>query len=93
MIETLLKLIQISLLLAGMLSTLLGAFVLFRALVLPKKSPMDKSNRLNHLRLVWFALNAPHQFVKLYYYSPSGTYERAFPWLTRDEGDNVDGAG
>ena len=93
MIETLIKVLQVSLLLAGTLSTLLGAFVLFRTLLLRKKSPMDKSNRLNHLRLVWFALNAPHQFVKLYYYDKNGEYARAFPWLERDEGDNVDGAG
>lgn len=82
--------------LAGTLCTALGLFILFRTLVLTKKAPMDSSNRLNHLRLVWFAVNAPHQFVHLEY--PVETegvdkYEKAFPWLLRDEGDNVDGGG
>ena len=93
MIDSLLEIFKASLLIAGTFSTLMGMFVLYKTLLLRKKKPMDKSNRLNHLRLVWFALNAPHQFVKLYYYAPNGSYEKAFPWLTRDEGDNVDGAG
>lgn len=80
--------------LAGTLCTALGLFILFRTLVLTKKAPMDSSNRLNHLRLVWFAVNAPHQFVHLEYLSEyHDRYEKAFPWLLRDEGDNVDGGG
>jgi len=85
-----------SLALAGTLCTALGLFILFRTLVQTKKAPMDSSNRLNHLRLVWFTVNAPHQFVKLYYKTDiNGEYDwvRAFPWLERDEGDNVDGGG
>lgn len=74
---------------AGTLMTALGAFVLFKTLVMPKKLPMDKSNRLNHLRLVWFTLNAPHEAVFLYRREKDGTYVQAFPWLERDEGDNV----
>lgn len=77
---------------AGTLMTALGAFVLFKTLVQPKKAPMDKSNRLNHVRLVWFTLNAPQDAVELYKYDPEdpkGPYVQAFPWLERDEGDNV----
>lgn len=70
---------------AGTVCTAVGALVLYRTLALRKKAPMDKSNRLNHLRLVWFALNAPHRFAELY--TQDG--ELAFPWLRRDEGDNV----
>lgn len=77
---------------AGIICTLLGLFVLFKTLVQPKRPPMDSSNRLNHLRLVWFTLNAPHDAVELYRYDPEdpkGPYVQAFPWLERDEGDNV----
>ena len=73
---------------AGSFFTLFGLFVFIQTLVLPKKAPMDKSNRINHLRLVWFALKSPHKFVDLRTKKGRGT---AFPWLKRDEGDNVDG--
>ena len=62
---------------AGTFCTLIGLLVMVQIFVVPKKYPMDKSNRINHLRLVWFALKAPHKFTEMY------------PWLTRDEGDNV----
>jgi len=57
--------------------TLLGAFVFVKVILLPMKAPCDTSNRIAHLRLVWFAINEPQKFVKL------------FPDLTRDEGDNL----
>ena len=63
--------------LAGTFCTLVGLLVMVQIFVVPKKRPMDKSNRINHLRLVWFALKSPHKFTEL------------MPWLTRDEGDNV----
>ena len=44
-----------------------------------KKFPMDESNRINHIRLVWFALTRPELFV--------GT----FTWLKNDELYNVKG--
>lgn len=77
---------------AGTICTALGLFVLFKTLVQTKRPPMDSSNRLNHLRLVWFALNAPHQFAKLLKPGPGvppDPDQLAFPWLRRDEGDNV----
>ncbi|MAG24832.1 hypothetical protein CMI47_04560 [Candidatus Pacearchaeota archaeon] len=63
--------------LAGTFSTLLGLLVLVQIFMVPKKYPMDRSNRINHLRLVWFAVKSPHKFVELH------------PWLKNDEGDNV----
>jgi hypothetical protein len=44
-----------------------------------KKQPMDESNRINHIRLVWFALSRPELFVN------------TFSWLKRDELNNVRG--
>lgn len=44
-----------------------------------KKLPMDESNRINHIRLVWFALSRPELFV------------HTFAWLRNDELDNVKG--
>lgn len=77
---------------AGIFCTLLGLFVLVVTLALPKKKPMDTSNRINHLTLVWFALSQPHTFVELYHTEDNIIYETAFPWLTEDQGGNVDGA-
>lgn len=55
----------------------LGTLVLFHTLVRTKKSPADSSNRINHIRLVWFALTREDKFVNL------------FPWLKNDEWDNI----
>lgn len=56
----------------------LGLLVIFYVFVKPMKAPADTSNRIAHLRLVWFALREAERFVPL------------FPWLTKDEGDLVD---
>jgi hypothetical protein len=55
----------------------LGAFVFVKTILLPMKAPADTSNRIAHLRLVWWAINAPEKFVD------------TFPWLTRDEAENL----
>jgi hypothetical protein len=55
---------------------LIGLF-LFIQIARGKKLPMDESNRINHIRLVWFSLTRPELFV--------GTFE----WLKHDELDNV----
>ena len=62
--------------LAGTFSTLLGGLVLFH-LMKGKRYPMDSSNRINHIRLFWFALTKPHIFT------------RDFEWLRHDEEDNL----
>tara|TARA_R100000406_G_C3044058_1_gene106880 strand:+ start:248 stop:475 length:228 start_codon:yes stop_codon:yes gene_type:complete len=55
----------------------LGTLVLFHTLVRKKSPPVGESNRINHFRLVWFALTREDKFVKL------------FPWLSKDEWDNL----
>lgn len=42
-----------------------------------KRLPMDTSNRINHVRLVWFATTRPELFID------------SFPWLRHDELDNL----
>lgn len=61
---------------SGTVATLLGAFTLWH-LLRSKKKPADTSNRINHIRLWWFALTREELFVDL------------FPWLKRDELDNT----
>lgn len=60
-----------------LLPALLGLFVIFHVLIRSKKSPADSSNRINHIRLLWFVLTRENLFV--------GT----FPWLKNDELDNM----
>lgn len=42
-----------------------------------KRLPMDTSNRINHVRLVWFSVTRPELFTN------------SFEWLKRDELDNL----
>lgn len=56
--------------------TLLGVFTVYHWLR-PQKEPADTSNRINAIRLWWFALTKEEMFVG------------QFPWLTKDEGDNL----
>lgn len=75
--------------------TLIGLLFFVQVFIRPKQDPMDNSNRIGHLRLVWFALKSPHKFVHLYYeHTKNDNYYMAlaFPWLEKDEGDIVDGA-
>ena len=43
----------------------------------PQKNPTDSSNRINKIRLIWFAMTREELFVDV------------FPWLKRDELDNL----
>ena len=45
----------------------------------PQRGPADRSNRINKIRLVWFAMTREELFVDV------------FPWLKRDEAENVAG--
>jgi len=56
--------------------SLVGLFTLFH-LFRGSKSPADSSNRINKVRLWWFALTREDKFVDL------------FPWLKNDEWDNI----
>lgn len=60
----------------GISMTLLGIFV-FIQLLRNSKSPMDTSNRINRIRIVWFALTRPELFSS------------RFEWLKNDELKNV----
>jgi ABC-type uncharacterized transport system substrate-binding protein len=55
----------------------LGMLVFYHVFIRSKTKPTDTSNRINHFRLVWFALTREELFVKL------------FPWLKKDEMDNI----
>ncbi len=67
---------QIMLQVAGVVPLLLGLFVFYH-IARPQKLPADKSNRINKIRLLWFALTREDLFTD------------RFPWLTRDELENV----
>jgi hypothetical protein len=56
----------------------LGLFVIWH-IARPQKSPADTSNRINKVRLLWFAFTREELFVDV------------FPWLKRDELDNIKG--
>lgn len=73
MIETILLLLVLFM----MPFALFGLYMFIFTLIIPMKAPCDTSNRIAHLRLVWFAISKPELSVKI------------FPWLTRDEGDNL----
>jgi len=72
-IVTILLLVIIGLMI---IPTALGMLMLFHTMIRSKKSPVDPSNRINHIRLVWFAMANEEDFVEL------------FPWLKYDEMDN-----
>lgn len=59
------------------LPTALGSLMLFHTLVRRKTPPADTSNRINHIRLVWFAMTREDKFVD------------QFSWMKKDEWDNV----
>ena len=63
---------------AGLFSTALGLFTLYHWFR-PQKAPADTSNRINAVRLWWFALTREDLFVE------------QFPWLKNDELDNITG--
>lgn len=61
---------------AGSIPLLLGLFVIYH-IARPQQPPADVSNRINKIRLVWFALTRESLFVD------------SHPWLRRDELDNI----
>ena len=64
--------------------TLMGVFTMYH-LLRRQHAPADRSNRINKIRLWWFALTREELFAQMRL--PNG--EKAFPWLERDELDNV----
>lgn len=61
--------------LAALLPFAIGMLTLYN-LLRRKKLPCDESNRINHIRLWWFALTREDKFVD------------TFRWLRYDEWDN-----
>lgn len=59
-----------------LLPAALGLFVLWHVFR-PQHPPTDRTNRINKIRLLWFALTREELFVG------------KFPWLMNDELDNV----
>lgn len=55
---------------------LIGLLVIWHV-ARPQRSPADTSNRINKLRLIWFALTREELFANV------------FPWLRRDEHENI----
>jgi hypothetical protein len=72
MFDVFLTLLQLS----GIFVLLIGMMTVF-SWALPIKAPADKSNRINRIRLWWFAISAPHRFTG------------NFKWLYGDEVDNL----
>jgi hypothetical protein len=82
---------------------LLGLYVLVKTIFMNKRLPMDKTNRINHLRLLFFALQDPADFIgqpaaqllwcriKLIFevLAYPERYVDKFAWLKRDEGLNL----
>lgn len=62
----------------GLLPAILGLLVIYHVFGREKRGPADRSNRINHLRLVWFALTREDRFVGV------------FPWLRHDEWNNME---
>lgn len=54
---------------------LIGALLVYHV-ARPQRNPADTSNRINKIRLVWFAMTKEELFVE------------QFDWLRHDEGDN-----
>ena len=61
---------------AGIFPLLIGILTV-GTWALPVKQPADTSNRINRIRLWWYAISAPHRFVG------------NFNWLKGDESDNL----
>lgn len=59
-----------------LLPSLLGLFMLWH-IFRPQQKPADTSNRINKIRLLWFALTREYLFTN------------TMPWLKRDELDNL----
>ena len=67
----------LNLLAIGGIFPLLVGILTVGSWALPVKQPADTSNRINRIRLWWYAISAPHRFVKNFY------------WMTGDETDNL----
>ncbi len=74
--EKVIDIFFIMLVMGGIFPLLIGLMTVF-SWCLPIKAPADQSNRINRIRLWWWAISAPHRFVA------------NFDWLYGDEVDNL----
>lgn len=72
----LLETFLVLLLIGGIFTQLIGIMTV-GSWSLRLKAPADKSNRINRVRLWWYAISAPHRSIKSFY------------WLKGDETDNL----
>jgi len=72
----LVKALLILLVISGIFATAIGLLTLVQ-FAKSQKAPADASNRINHIRLWWFALTRPELFTE------------TFPWMKKDELDNM----
>ena len=61
---------------AALFPFVIGMLVLYHLVIRAKQAPCDESNRINHIRLFWFALTREDRFTEM------------FPWLLNDEWEN-----
>lgn len=80
---TVIKLLLLVLACSGLITTLLGTFTLWH-LLRSKKAPADASNRINHIRLWWFALT-----LWWFALTREDKFVGQFPWMKNDEWENV----
>jgi len=67
----------LSLLLGGLsIPSIVGLFFMW-SVIREQKSPADTSNRINKIRLLWFAATREDKF------------NTKFPWMAHDEWENV----
>jgi hypothetical protein len=59
-----------------LLPSLIGALLIWHVMR-PQKSPADASNRINKIRLIWFAMTREEMFAP------------HFAWLRSDEAENM----
>ena len=74
--QIILDIFLITLMVGGIFTQLIGLLTLVY-LLSPSRHPADQSNRINGMRLWWFALTRRELFVD------------TFGWLKRDEMDNM----
>lgn len=88
-----LLLLAVVIIVLSIVPAFVGTLVLYHTLVRSKKAPADTSNRIGHLRLVWFALTREDMFADLWRRKSAtvgcDTFAKAFPWLQMDEAEAV----
>ncbi len=75
-LDQLINIFLIMLTVSGIFVLAIGMITVF-SWALRLKAPADNSNRINRIRLWWYAVSAPHRSIKSFY------------WLGGDETDSL----